>query len=428
MRPPCSLLAATGDSMELWRKNLYVIWATQFVAMVGINLVVPFLPFFIRTLGVTDAAEVTRWSGLAFAGPFISSFFFTPFWGNLGDKFGRKPMVVRALIGLAVSQGLVGLSQTVVQLFLFRILQGAISGFIAASLALVSTSAPKNRVGYALGILQSASAGGVVLGPFFGGVLADLIGFREIFFLSAFMCGIGAVSVYYGVHEVRDASAGTRKFTVLENFRLMFSHSQLRLVALGLVVGQISVLMIEPIFALFVESFRSDSAYIATLAGSIFSVTGLFSTLSAPWWGKRNDRKGYKQGLLIGLCLTGVAYFGHNLVTGLLQLAMLRAMLGFARGGVLPALYSLTNQHSPPERSGGMIAIASSMTVLGNMLGPVIGGYIASHFGLRSVFLVNSTLVLLVALLVWRKLEDPRKPVADAPDTPATKTGTDHEN
>ncbi len=426
---PSGAIRAPGkNEMELWRKNLYVIWVTQFVAMVGINLVVPFLPFFIRTLGVTDHAEVTRWSGLAFAGPFISSFFFTPFWGNLGDKFGRKPMVIRALIGLAASQALVGLSQTVLQLFLFRILQGAISGFIAASLALVSTSAPKNRVGYALGILQSASAGGVVLGPFFGGVLADLIGFREIFFLSAFMCGIGAIAVYYGVHEVRDATDGRKKFTVLENYRLMFSHSQLRLVALGLVVGQISVLMIEPIFALFVESFRSDSAYIATLAGSIFSVTGLFSTLSAPWWGKRNDRKGYKQGLLIGLCLTGVAYFGHNLVTGLLQLAILRAMLGFARGGVLPALYSLTNQHAPPERSGGMIAIASSMTVLGNMLGPVIGGYIASHFGLRSVFLVNSTLVFLVALLIWKKLDNPKKPADQDPEPSAIKPDAEQEN
>lgn len=390
--------------MELWKKNLYVLWGTQFLAMVGVNLVVPFLPFFIRTLGVTDQAEVTRWSGLAFSGPFISAFFATPLWGNLGDRYGRKPMVIRALLGLTISQVLVGLSQTVLQVFLFRILQGAISGFIASSLALVSTSAPKNRVGYALGVLQSASAGGVVLGPFVGGVLADLIGYREIFFVTAFFCAIGAVAVYYGVEEIREHQDAAKKFSIYDNFRLMYSDKQLRLVAVCLVFGQVSVLMVEPIFSLFIESFRTDTKYIATLAGSIFSITGIFSTFSAPWWGKRNDRKGYKQGLLIGISLTGLAYFGHNLVTSLVQLALLRAVLGFARGGVLPALYSLTNLHAPPERRGGIIAVASSMTILGNMIGPMFGGYVASHVGLRGTFLVNSSLALLVALLVWRKM------------------------
>ncbi len=395
--------------MDLWRKNLYVLWATQFIAMVGMNLVVPFLPFFIRTLGVTDEAEVTRWSGLVFAGPFVSSFFATPFWGNMGDKYGRKPMVVRALFGLAISQILIGFSQTVLQVFLFRILQGAISGFIASALALVSTSAPKNRVGYALGVLQSASAGGVVLGPFFGGVLADLIGFREIFFVTAVFCTVGAVAVIYGVEEVRDTSAGSTKFSVIDNYKLMYTNKQLRIVALCLVVGQVSVLMVEPIFALFVESFKTDTEYIATLAGSIFSITGLFSTISAPWWGKRNDRKGYKKGLFIGMSLTGLAYIGHNLVTSLLQLAVLRAVLGFARGGVLPALYSLANLNSPPERRGGMIAIASSMTILGNMLGPVLGGIVASHTGIREMFLVNSAIALVVAFVIWKQMEDVHK-------------------
>ena len=117
--------------MDLWRKNLYVLWATQFIAMVGMNLVVPFLPFYIRQLGVTNDAEVVRWSGLVFAGPFVSSFFATPIWGNLGDRYGRKPMVIRALFGLALSQVLIGFSQNVMQVFLFRIFQGAISGFIA---------------------------------------------------------------------------------------------------------------------------------------------------------------------------------------------------------------------------------------------------------------------------------------------------------
>src|SRR3989304_5661176 len=129
--------------MELWRKNLYILWGTQFLAMMGMNLVVPFLPFFIRELGVTEPAELARWSGLVFSGPFVLSFIATPIWGNLGDRYGRKIMVVRAIFGLAISQALIGLSQNVEMLFFFRMLQGAISGFIAAALALVSANTPR---------------------------------------------------------------------------------------------------------------------------------------------------------------------------------------------------------------------------------------------------------------------------------------------
>src|SRR5512144_623288 len=105
--------------MDTWRKNLYVLWGTQFLAMMGMNLVVPFLPFFIRELGVAEPAELARWSGLVFSGPFVLSFIATPIWGNLGDRYGRKIMVVRAIFGLALSQVLIGLSQDVYQLLLF---------------------------------------------------------------------------------------------------------------------------------------------------------------------------------------------------------------------------------------------------------------------------------------------------------------------
>jgi DHA1 family multidrug resistance protein-like MFS transporter len=140
----------------------------------------------------------------------------------------------------------------------------------------------------------------------------------------------------------------------------MYADRRLRIVAATLVVAQMSILMIEPIFALFIESFQTGSRYISTLAGSIFSVSGLFMVISGPWWGRRNDRKGYKRNLCIALAVVGVVYVGHLMVADLLQLALLRAFLGFARGGILPALYSLTSLYAPPERQGGMIAIASS--------------------------------------------------------------------
>ena len=274
--------------MEHWRRNLYILWGTQFLAMVGMNLIVPFLPFFIRQLGVTEEQELAQWSGLVFSGPFFVSFIATPFWGTLGDRYGRKAMVVRAIFGLAVSQAFMGFSQNVYQLFAFRILQGGISGFIAATLALVSTNTPKENIGYALGFMQSASAGGMVIGPFVGGLLADLIGYREIFFVTAVICAVGGIVVLLKVEDAPLLQSGGRVYTVRQNYRLMFTDRRLRIVGLALIVGQMSILMIEPIFALFIESFKSDTKYISTVAGSIFSVSGVFMVIAAPWWGRRN--------------------------------------------------------------------------------------------------------------------------------------------
>jgi DHA1 family multidrug resistance protein-like MFS transporter len=393
--------------MELWRKNLYILWGTQFLAMMGMNLVVPFLPFFVRQLGVSDPNDLARWSGLVFAGPFFVSFVATPIWGTLGDRYGRKIMVVRAIFGLALSQVLIGFSQNVVQLLIFRIVQGAISGFIASALALVSTNTPRERLGYALGFMQSSSAAGMVLGPFVGGVLADLIGYREIFFITASLCAIGGFVVAFNVRETALPDDNAKRYTVMDNVRLMAADRRLRIVAVTLVVGQMSVLMIEPVFALFIESFVADARYISTLAGSIFSVSGFFMVIAAPWWGRRNDRDGYKRNLYVALAVVGVVYAGHIVVTSLVQLAFLRAFLGFARGGVLPALYSLTSLYAPPERRGGMMAIASSMTILGNMLGPVIGGFVAGRFGITALFVVNSCMLVITSLIVWRFLAEP---------------------
>jgi DHA1 family multidrug resistance protein-like MFS transporter len=399
--------------MELWRKNLYVLWGTQFLAMLGMNLVVPFLPFFIRELGVSDPDNLARYSGLVYSGPFFLSMIFTPIWGILGDRYGRKTMVIRALLGLGLAQVFVGFSQNVWQLFAFRVLQGAISGFIPSALALVSTNTPKERTGYALGILQSSSAAGMVLGPFVGGLLADLVGYRAIFFITAGLCFLGTAVVITQVREIERAGPEARKYSVFDNLRLMLTDRRLRLVALLFVIGQMSVLMVEPLFALFIESFQTDTRYIATLAGSIISISGVFMIVSAPWWGKRNDRKGYRTHLAVAFGVTGLCYAGHILVSDLLQLSALRAFLGFARGGVLPALYAITSFSSPAERRGGMMAIASSLTVLGNLLGPITGGFIAGHFGLPAAFIANSILLIGAGTLVWRGLDDP------APGPPA---------
>lgn len=386
---------------EPWRRNLYIIWASQFIAMMGMSLVVPFLPFFIRDLGVQSTEEVARWSGLVFAGPFFISFFTTPIWGFLGDRYGRKAMTVRAIFGLGISQILVGSAQSVEMLFLFRMIQGGISGFLAAALALVSANTPREKSGYAVGLLQTATSSGNVLGPLVGGSLADAFGFRPIFFIVAGLCTIAGILIVKFVREENkpkpdqlDASS------LLSGYAYAFRSKPIRIALVVIIISQSSVFMIQPIFALYVESLISQTTLVATLTGGIFSIAGVFTVLAAPWWGKRNDAKSYKKNLTIALSGAGVAYAAQGLVSNPYQLIFLRAILGFCLGGMLPALYSYISKHAVLERRGSIMGIAASGNILANMIGPPAGGYIASHFGLRETFFVTGGMLLMTVLIL----------------------------
>ncbi len=394
---------------EPWRKTLYIIWVSQFIAMMGMSLVVPFLPFYIRDLGVESTEQIARWSGLVFAGPFFASFFLTPVWGYFGDQYGRKLMVIRAIFGLGISQILIGSAQSVEMLFAFRMIQGAISGFLAAALALVSANTPRDKTGYAAGLLQTATSAGNVLGPFIGGSLADTIGFRPIFFIVALLCFSSGFLV---IRFVKEAPLKTddsqHKHSLLSNYRYAFSSQAIRVALIVMALSQVAVFMIQPIFALYIEYLVPDKAYLATMAGAIFSVAGIFTVIAAPWWGKRNDTKSYKKNLTIAFLGAGAAYILQGFATSPWQLIVLRALLGFCLGGMLPTLYSYISKHASADRTGGIVGIAASGNILANMVGPPMGGYVASHLGLRETFFVSGTLLIVTVLLLRRSFIDLR--------------------
>ncbi len=389
------------NQLEPWRQNLYIIWAAQFMAMMGMNLVVPFLPFYIRELGVTNPEDVASWSGLVFAGPFFLSFFFTPLWGMMGDKYGRKAMAVRAIFGLAISQVLIGFSQNVEMLFVFRMAQGVLSGFIAAALALVSATTPREKSGYAIGLLQTASSSGTVIGPLIGGSLADMFGYRPLFFIVAAICAIAGIVVVKFVRESEEqllSSVSIR--SIVDNYRYSLKSKPIG-IALGIIlVSQTAMVMVQPVFSLFVDSLETNKEYLATIAGAIFSTAGLAMVISAPWWGKRNDAKSFKKNLTLAIIGASGAYAAQGLVTHAYQLIVLRAFQGLCMGGILPTLYSYISKNSASDRRGGTMGIASSFNILASMIGPPLGGYIAGHYGLRENFFLTGAILLSAVVLV----------------------------
>jgi len=356
-------------------------------------MVVPFLPFFIRDLGVTDAGDVEKWSGLIFAGPFIVSFFITPVWGALGDRWGKKAMILRAIIGLAVSQFLCGISQSAFELFLYRMFQGAASGFIPAALALVSSSTPKEKSGHSIGILQTAISAGTVVGPLLGGIISDVTSHRAVFFITGSLCLVSGILVYILVEEPPN-SLSKEPPNVFQNLKFAFSDGILIVMLISVAIAQMSVSITQPGFALFIESMLEDKTYLSTTAGMLFGVTGIATAVSSPWWGKRNDKKGFRKNLSIAMSVGAAALILHSVIFSHLLLFPVRILLGFCIGGMVPAFYSVINRNIPDERKGGVMGIASSSTILGNMLGPLLYSGMMFFTDIRYVFIFSGLLLL----------------------------------
>ena len=366
-------------------------------------MVVPFLPFFIRELGVTDPQEAARWSGLAFSGPFALSFIMTPIWGNLGDKYGRKAMVVRAIIGLAISQFLIGLSTNVYELIAFRLLQGAISGFIASALALVSAGSPREKSGYAIGILQTSISSGMIIGPLIGGFLADITSFKGVFFITSILCTVSGILIILFVKEPKGTESN-KKYSILDNYRFSFSAPKIRLALISITVVQIALSMSQPIFALFTESIVNNKEYISTIAGSLFGITGVATVVASPWWGRRHDSKGFKKNIILAITVSALALILHSFCGNVYELYPLRIFLGLGVAGIVPMFYSLISKNISQERKGGIMGIASSFTLLGNLIGPLLCTLLIFATEFRYIFLFSGLILFINAIFIRKSM------------------------
>jgi MFS transporter, DHA1 family, multidrug resistance protein len=380
-----------------WQKNLYTLWAAQFLAMVGLTLIVPFIPLFIETLGIRRIEDVERWSGLLFAAPFLAQALAAPLWGVLGDRYGRKIMVIRALGGIGTANLLSSLVQNVQELLVLRTCQGGVSGFVAATNALISASIPRERLGVAMGLLQTSLTAGGVIGPLIGGALSDLVGYRRVFVINGLMCWLAAAVVFRGVRESSRAPARPAGPGVRENFAYFFASPVLRSTGLLLCASQIAVMSVEPIFPLFVSQLGVPAARVATISGFLFSVTGITSILGAPVWGRASDHIGEARVLVVVLVGGCLSYAAQAAVHSALSLLVFRGALGFFVGGLLPPLYAMVARLTPPERLGGMMGVTSSAIMIGSLFGPLLGGLLSSEVGMRPLFLVAAAILGLSA-------------------------------
>ncbi|CAD5358683.1 multidrug efflux MFS transporter [Citrobacter freundii] len=382
--------------MESWRVNLISVWFGCFFTGLAISQILPFLPLYISQLGVTSHEALSMWSGLTFSVTFLISAIVSPMWGSLADRKGRKLMLLRASLGMAIAILLQAFATNVWQLFLLRGVMGLTSGYIPNAMALVASQVPRERSGWALSTLSTAQISGVIGGPLMGGFIADHVGLRAVFCITAALLVVSFLVTLFLIKEgVRPTIKKSERLSGKAVFASLSHPALVISLFFTTMVIQLCNGSIGPILALFIKSMVPDSSNIAFLSGLIASVPGISALISAPRLGKLGDRIGTERILMATLIFAVVLFFAMSWVTTPLQLGVLRFLLGFADGAMLPAVQTLLLKYSSDQITGRIFGYNQSFMYLGNVAGPLMGATVSAMAGFRWVFIATASIVLI---------------------------------
>ena len=382
--------------MESWRVNLISVWFGCFFTGLAISQILPFLPLYISQLGVTSHEALSMWSGLTFSVTFLISAIVSPMWGSLADRKGRKLMLLRASLGMAIAILLQAFATNVWQVFLLRGVMGLTSGYIPNAMALVASQVPRERSGWALSTLSTAQISGVIGGPLMGGFIADHVGLRAVFCITAALLVVSFLVTLFLIKEgVRPTIKKSERLSGKAVFASLSHPALVISLFFTTMVIQLCNGSIGPILALFIKSMVPDSSNIAFLSGLIASVPGISALISAPRLGKLGDRIGTERILMATLIFAVVLFFAMSWVTTPLQLGVLRFLLGFADGAMLPAVQTLLLKYSSDQITGRIFGYNQSFMYLGNVAGPLMGATVSAMAGFRWVFIATASIVLI---------------------------------
>lgn len=392
-----------------WKRNLIVLSLVQLATMIGFSGYHPFVAYYMMDLGVANAAEAATWMAAFNSGAAVAMMIASPIWGMLGDKHGRKIMLIRATTAGCVFTFLMGMAANPTQLVILRIVQGMFSGTVVAAITLVATGTPDEYLGRSLGIMQTAQFIGQSIGPLVGGATADALGYRNVFFVSAGLMLASVLATIILVREPKRAEAAEQpkeKAPVARGIArggalTAVANRNTLLLVLTLAGNSFAIAVLSPVLSLYIKQIiGGEVPNLATIAGSVMSVAAFSSSLSAIYLGRLADRIGQKR--ILVSCVLGVAliHIPQSFVTHPNQLIFLRAIQGLFMGGIMPTANALLAKATDTEHRGAVFGFSHSAQAGGRAVGPMVGAGVSNAWGMSSAFLVTAAIFGAMATLV----------------------------
>jgi len=390
-----------------WRRNLAAIWTAQMLAIVGFNTRAPFYVFFLRDdLGVHSTRALTVWSGVLNSAGALTMMIAAPIWGVVADRYGRKPMVVRAMGCGFILATLSSFAQHPWHILVLRMLEGATIGTVSASVAFVASAVPKERLGFSLGLMQMAVFSGASIGPLVGGYLSDALGYRHTLWVSGALLGLGGlVALVFAREEfVPRAATQAKPPSFLAATRGHLSNKLLLVLIAVPMLEQTANQSVAPIVPLFVQHLISAGQNPASITGLMLGLGGVAGATSAIVFGRMSDKTNPKSILLACLLIGGISYVPQGLAPTVIVLIGFRLLFGLTTGGVGPTTNALIAEITPPEERGSVFGLLSASTSAGGLIGPLGASTLAAVTSLRVPFFLTGLMLFFAALWVWREV------------------------
>jgi MFS transporter, DHA1 family, multidrug resistance protein len=380
---------------EAWRRNQLVMTAVVFVVFTGFAFVLPFLPLYVRELGVHDEGAVARWAGVLIGVAPLLAGLLAPAWGRLGDRYGAKSMAVRALVAYVILLVLSAFVTNVWQLLALRTGIGLFGGIGPLGLAMATSLAPRDQTGRAVGAIQAAQILSAAVGPLAGGFLADVVGIRRTFLATALLCAAALVLVVFFYREAPPPARepGVEPMPLRRVLALQGVLTLLWVLFLVNFVGR----SFTPILPLYLQRLGVSSDNLASATGLLISLYSIAAAVSAAGLGRASRRYAPQRLLVLSLALGAFTVLPMAFVPSFSLLLALAVALGLASGGALTLCYTMGGLMVPGEHRTVAFGFFSMAALFGGAVSPSVAGALAS-WDLRGIYFLDTLIFLGVAM------------------------------
>jgi len=380
---------------------MWILWFGVLLCSASYTMSVPFLPLFLYELGVADAA-VNVWAGVVHSSAFLVGAIMAPLWGSVADKYGRKKMVIRAGLSLAAIYALIAFVRSPWELVAVRLLHGFVGGFVPASMAIVSSVAPKDKMGWSLGMMQAGTMSGAIIGPALGGLLAEWFGMRMSFVASGALILGATLAVVFTVKEGRPALAAKRS-SVRDDLVSVFRHKTLLRLLLLLLAFQMAYNMIQPLLTLHIADLQGSVEKAALVSGFVFALIGIAGIVASPFWGRAGERRGFPGVLILCFAGAGVALATQYFIQDLWWFVAVQFGFGLFMAGIVPSVNTLMVKQTTDEFRGRTFGLTASANQTGAMIGPLVGGGLGAFLSFHWIFAAAGAVLAWLGFVVWRQ-------------------------
>ena len=389
-----------NEKHDVWKKNLPVLWIAVFLCCASYTSCIPFLPvYLLRDSGVAPE-EVNFWAGLSFAVTFLGCTIMAPYWGALADHVGQRKMALRAGYGLALTYFLTGVCQNVYQLLAVRVLCGVVAGFVPACMSMASSSLPENRMGWGMGLMQTALSSGTIMGPLMGGYMASWFGMRMSFYVGSVALFAGTIAVMLVVKDLTILQRGSFNASSLwHDLQDTLRNRELRFIMLMFFMVQTCVMTIQPLITMYVGQLMGAMGDDAVkMSGVIFSLAGFAGILAAPFWGKRGQSYGYVRIFALVTFTAGFINLFQVFIQDVWQFAAIQFVYGLFLAGAVPNINANLTVVTDKNTRGKAFGLSTSANQFGGVVGPLLGGVLGACMSTRHVLVATGCILMCMGL------------------------------